>query len=274
MVNMKTLYLSDLDGTLLRSDEKISEYSANIINRFIQNGGFFSYATARSFVTASKVTAALNTSFPVICYNGAFIIENTTKKVLLSNYFTENEVDFISETLNLHSVYPIVYAYINGIEQFSYIEKHITPAMQFFLNSRIGDPRHRKVERVSELYQGEVFYISCIDTEVSLSKINDIFKENNYNCISSKDIYSNEHWCEIMPSEATKANAALQLKSMFSCDRMVAFGDGHNDLSLFSVADEKYAVANAVPELKEAATDIIDSNDNDGVAKWLSKLIT
>ena len=53
----KTLYLTDLDGTLLRSDETVSVYTRNVINRFVENGGLFSYATARAFYTASKVTA-------------------------------------------------------------------------------------------------------------------------------------------------------------------------------------------------------------------------
>ena len=52
---MKTLYLSDLDGTLIRSNVCISEYTSDTINRFVQEGGCFSYATARSIVSASKV---------------------------------------------------------------------------------------------------------------------------------------------------------------------------------------------------------------------------
>ena len=52
----KCLYVSDLDGTLLRSDETISEYTCNVINKLTENGGLFSYATARSYVTAKKVT--------------------------------------------------------------------------------------------------------------------------------------------------------------------------------------------------------------------------
>ena len=58
---------------------------------------------------------------------------------------------------------------------------------------------------------------------------------------------------------------------MLGCDRLVVFGDGRNDLSLFSVADECYAMSNAVPELKEIATAVIGSNDEDGVAKWLEE---
>ena len=53
---MKTLYVSDLDGTLLRSDETISEYTAQTINRLTTDGMLFSYATARSYHTAKKVT--------------------------------------------------------------------------------------------------------------------------------------------------------------------------------------------------------------------------
>ncbi len=51
---MKTLYLSDLDGTLLRPDERVSPYTADVINRFVCSGGNFSYATARSRPVAGR----------------------------------------------------------------------------------------------------------------------------------------------------------------------------------------------------------------------------
>ena len=271
---MRTLYISDLDGTLLRSDERISDYTSSIINRFVQDGGCFSYATARSIVTASKVTSQLKTEFPVICHNGAYIVCNKTNELLLSNYFTSLEIEFISAVLTAHNIYPVVYSYINGKEQFSFIEKFATPAMNHFLDSRIGDPRRCEVENIDMLYAGNIYYFACMDTEDSLAEINNIMSaDNRFNCIYSKDIYSGAQWCEILPAKATKAYAALQLKAMLNCDKIVAFGDNRNDLSLFSVADEKYAVANAVPELKEISTAIIGSNDEDGVAKWLEKYL-
>ena len=46
-------------------------------------------------------------------------------------------------------------------------------------------------------------------------------------------------------------------------------GDGKNDISMFLAADECYAMGNAVPELKAIATAVIDTNNNDGVARWL-----
>ena len=39
---------------------------------------------------------------------------------------------------------------------------------------------------------------------------------------------------------------------------------------MFRISDECYAVENAVEELKKMATAVIESNNNDGVAKWLN----
>ena len=77
-----------------------------------------------------------------------------------------------------------------------------------------------------------------------------------------------------MPSAATKANAIKQVKELFNCDRVVAFGDAVNDMNMFTIADECYAVENAVSELKEVATGIIACNDEDGVARWLEEKVS
>ena len=74
-----------------------------------------------------------------------------------------------------------------------------------------------------------------------------------------------------MPQKASKAQAALQLKQKLECDRLVVFGDGKNDIDMFELADESYAVQNAHEELKKYATAIISSNDEDAVAHWLEK---
>ena len=87
---MKTLYVSDLDGTLLRSDETTSEYTNSVINNLTDRGMIFSYATARSLITAKKVTSGLRAEIPLIVYNGAFIVDNVTGEVLAANYFDES----------------------------------------------------------------------------------------------------------------------------------------------------------------------------------------
>lgn len=97
---MKTLYLSDLDGTLLKSDETLSAFTCRAIERLAEQGMLFSYATARSYNTAKKVTAPLGAvELPLIVYNGAFIRENKSGRILLSNYFENGAEKIIAELL-------------------------------------------------------------------------------------------------------------------------------------------------------------------------------
>ena len=58
-----------------------------MINKLTQSGMLFSYATARSYVTAKKVTKGLGAKIPLIVYNGAFVIDNLSEEVLISNFF-------------------------------------------------------------------------------------------------------------------------------------------------------------------------------------------
>ena len=94
---MKTLYVTDLDGTLLNSKSQISRYSLEIINNLVAKGTLFTYATARSLVSASVVAQGLSTNIPIIAYNGAFIINPSTNEILSSAYFQKDEADKIIE---------------------------------------------------------------------------------------------------------------------------------------------------------------------------------
>lgn len=267
---MKTLYVSDLDGTLLRKNETLSSYTIKTINALTSSGMLFSYATARSLNTAKKVTEGLNTHFPLIIYNGAFVKDNITEDILIANYFDEDIYEVLRD-LFAHEIYPIIYSYQNNIEKFSYIAAKATSGMQAFLNSRKGDKRTNIVTTESELMYGDLFYITCIDKPEKLEPFYHKYK-NKYHVVYQKDIYTGEQWLEIMPQKASKAQAALQLKQKLECDRLVVFGDGKNDIDMFEIADEAYAVENAVSELKAVATGIIGSNENDGVAKYLQKI--
>ena len=267
--HMSDLYVSDLDGTLLRSNERTSEYTNQVINSLVEKGMIFSYATARSLVTAKKVTKGINAKIPLIVYNGAFVIDNITEKILISNYF-DDSAHSILEDLFSNDVYPIVYAYINGKEKFSFVRKMCTGGMNMFIESRKGDIRTNEVNSLSELKEGNIFYITCIDEPEKLMPLYNKYKDK-YHCVYQTDIYTNEQWLEIMPLEASKSNAIRQLQCMLDCEKLIVFGDGKNDIDMFQMADERYAVANAHDDLKEYATEIILSNDEDGVARWLEE---
>jgi len=266
---MKSLYVSDLDGTLLRSNGTTSEYTDRVINSLVDKGMIFSYATARSLITAKKVTKGINAKIPLIVYNGTFVIDNITEDILIANYF-DSSVYSVLEDLFSNSVYPIVYAYINGREKLSFVRELCTKGMNMFLESRKGDIRINEAATLSELNKGDIFYITCIDEPEKLKPLYDKYKDR-YHCVYHTDIYTNEQWLEIMPPEASKSNAVKQLRAMLGCEKIIVFGDGKNDTDMFQTADESYAVANAHEELKKIATDVILSNDEDGVAQWLEK---
>lgn len=265
---MKTLYVSDLDGTLLRSNEKTSEYTNQTINELVKEGMIFSYATARSYQTAHQVTAGLNAKIPVIVYNGAFVLDNATQTVLISNFFDKNDAFYLLKDLTTQHIYPIVYAIIDNKEKFSYLKNMSNQAVQTFVNSRKNDPREQPTNILSNLFKGDIFYITCIDSKDKLEPIYRKYKEK-FHCVFQEDIYTHDQWLEIMPQNVSKANAIWHLKKYLQCDRLVVFGDGKNDIDMFEIADESYAVNNAVDELKAIATSIIGSNDQDSVAKTL-----
>lgn len=264
---MSTLYVSDLDGTLLRSNETTSEYTNYVINSLVDKGMIFSYATARSLITSKKVTKGIKAKIPLIVYNGTFIIDNITEEILIANYF-DDSVYSVLEDLFYNDVYPIVYAYIDGKEKFSFVPELCTNGMKMFLESRKGDIRTNSVDSLHKLKEGNIFYITCIDEPGKLKPLYDKYKDR-YHCVYHTDIYTNEQWLEIMPLEASKSNAIKQLQAMLDCKKLIVFGDGKNDIDMFQIADESYAVANAHEDLKKYATEVILSNDEDGVAKWL-----
>ena len=264
---MDTLYLSDLDGTLLRSDQRTSAYTNGTINRLVGEGMIFSYATARSFNTARKATLGLNAQIPLIVYNGAFIINSVTHELMQTNLFSEAEAAEILRDLLAAGVNPIVYC-LDDRERFVYNRARINEDTQAFVNSRKGDSRDTPVDHDAALRREGTFYFTCIDAEERLAPLNDRYRER-FTCVFSRDIYSGAQWLEIMPKAATKAYAARQLAKLMGCEKIVAFGDAMNDLPLFDAADECYAVANAADALKVRATAVIGSNDEDGVAHWL-----
>lgn len=265
----KTLYITDLDGTLLNSDQRTSQFTDDVINVLVDRGGLFSFATARSEETAAPVVDGFNISAPPIFYNGAVIGYSHSDSPPIRIFFPDSIADIIAE-LNDADIFPTVYSFIDGEEKFSFIQDKCTHEMIEFLDTRKHCKRYRPVNTFEELTKGDIFYILCIDSKNKLIPFYDKYGSEYY-CVFQKDSYTDGRWLEIMPKTSTKANAAVTLKERLGCDELVVFGDNKNDIELFKAADRSYAVANAVWELKALATDVIGSNNDDGVARFLQK---
>lgn len=265
-----TLYVSDLDGTLLNRQDRVSEFSVKVINSLLEQGMRFTYATARSYSSAKKVAAGLRISLPVIVYNGAFLLDPKTGKPLLEQGFSPEQKGFVGNLLAGLGLSPLVYAFVDGAERVSWRPDRENEGVSYYIGNRKGDKRLRPVSDDESLYRGNAFYFTCVGTREQLSPLWERIKDaEEYTCTFQQELYRTEYWLEIMPRKATKAHAVRELKRLLGCERLVVFGDAVNDLPLFAAAEESYAVENAVPELKAAATAVIGTNEGDGVARWL-----
>ena len=98
-MNTDCLYVSDLDGTLMRSDGTISPFTAETVNALAARGVAFTYATARSVESARTITGDLRLELPVITRNGCVLADNKTGKHLEKALFTQEEVDLLKKLL-------------------------------------------------------------------------------------------------------------------------------------------------------------------------------
>ncbi len=269
-MNKRTLYVTDLDGTLLNTRSRVNADSIRIISELIKQGMMFTYATARSLTSSSVVTEGLPVSIPVAVYNGALIVHPQTGEIISSLAFSKEEAEFARGILEENDISPLVYSYVEQVERVSWNKARENQGIRNYLSLRKKDKRFRPLKDQEGLYDGEAFYYTCYGEKEELLPIYNIFsKIDGFRCILQQELYQSEYMCEIMPQRATKAEAIKRLKELSESDRIVSFGDAINDIPMFEISDECYAVENAVQELKSIATGIIESNDSDGVAKWL-----
>lgn len=268
----KTLYVSDLDGTLMHKDLKISDFSVKTINALVGKGVAFTYATARSISSAGTITKDLNLKLPVITRNGAVLADNNTGKIIEKALFTEIEVEMLKDMLPELPKTGFVSCYFGDDMKKVFAGSLHTAELQGYLDYYKDDPSVVTVSDLSEMFMGNPGYVTIIGDKDEIEPLYIRTREyNGWECMFQKDIYRDEYWLEIAPRNSTKAKSILKLKEEYGFDKLVVFGDSVNDIPMFKIADEAYAVSNAVDELKALATGIIGSNEEDAVVVYLSK---
>lgn len=269
---MQTLFVTDLDGTLLTKEERVSAYSCDRINRMIDAGMLFTYATARSVCSALRALQGLNLNTPAVFYNGGLIYDYRNKTALRAVFFEEDWKRHVLYVLREYGIAPFVFGASDRKENVSWVAGGESQGMQRYLIRRKDDKRMNPVSSEGELLDRYIFYFKCIGPRAQLESAWNILKyDPRFLCIFHQETYQNDFWMEISPHDASKANAVSFLKSALGCDKLVCFGDTSNDSDMFDVCDEKYAVLNADAWLKEKATGVIGYCEEDGVAKWLEE---
>jgi len=264
------LYISDLDGTLLNSEGKLSEYTIETINEMIDEGLDFTIATARGFDSVKSILEPLNLKYPVILNNGLFIYDLKKDQVIKEYKIDLSTANKLIEDLSSYGVYPMVSTkadneykvYYSGIQNHGekeFIKFHGQSSALKFI----------EVESI-DLTKEKVLSMFSIGTKEDLEEVTDYLSEKyDLEINLFYDIYSKYYWLEINPLNASKGDAALYLKKEYGFKQLITFGDNLNDVSMFKISDESYAMASGNVVVKPEATDIIGTNDEHSVAKYI-----
>lgn len=269
---MRTLYVSDLDGTLLAADRKVSSRSVRLLNEAISGGALFSVATARTPATVSRLLSDVDCNIPLIVMTGAaiwdagenryvhsaFHKEDTARKLIslydrlgLSTFIYTLGEDNIIHIYHIGSLSPLERQFID--------ERVDSPYKEFHLERDGSDIPHEMLGRV-------LLFYSMRPTEEVRRVYDEIKDSPDLRAVFYHDMYGEEiALMEVFGPDASKANAVRRLADMVGADRIVAYGDNVNDLPILQMADDAVAVANAVDEVKEVSHRVIGPNTEDSV---------
>jgi len=268
----KTLYVSDLDGTLLNNNAMLNEKTINILNDLIDKGVYFTIATARSIASVKFILKDLHLNLPIILMNGVCIFDPVNQKYVNIEAFSKEDIRILMSLINENQLKGFMYA-IKDEKLATYYEELSNSALKHFHDERVQ--RYNKpftqVERFSSLSGEPIIYFILMDHKKKLEHIYRTVKTfPDINSIFYKDNYEKDMWyLEIFPKNASKYHAVQFLRQYLSVDYVIGFGDNQNDISLFEACDKGYAVSNAIDDLKRRADGIIGKNTEDGVALWI-----
>lgn len=270
---MRTLYVSDLDGTLFNSDESVSDYSAGVLNRCLDKGMLFTVATARMPYDCDARLASIRLNTPAILTNGVFLYEFSSKTFVGVESIPDESAAGVVEAFRKNGASCFLYTYSGGKISLFFEDERMKEQEQYYSDRARESCREVSLvpDCLEKLAGGRTVYAGLTGPEDELKPIRDSLDEvPGVAAAFYLNVYNGFYCLEAHSDKASKKNALTKLKKIVDYDELVVFGDNHNDIAMIEAADRSYAPENALPEVKERVTAVLDSNDNDGVAKFLA----
>ena len=285
---MRTLYVTDMDGTLLGADSRVSVRSAALISELSRRGALITVATARTPATVVPLLDGTCTRLPAIVMTGAALwhlagdrtparAAGTGSHYSRLTFIPGAQEATIEATCRSCGLEPFVYTLprgdsdilqvyhgapaLNKAEDAFYQERRALPLKHFNLSTPVPPHCHsRKILYFAMGDAGAIFQAGKVleqTTCCSVSYYPDIFNPRL-------------GMLEVFAPGVSKAAAIRQLQADCGADRLVVFGDNLNDLSMMAVADLAVAVGNALPEVMAAAAVVTGPNTADSVAEFIA----
>jgi Cof subfamily protein (haloacid dehalogenase superfamily) len=263
--------ISDMDGTLLTDDKRISVENIAAINYFRENGGAFTIASGRIYNKILIYSHLLNLDLPVISHNGAVIYAPAANKTIHREFLKGNYRGLISE---IYQRYPYigVEAYTESDVRFlkhnKYIDWHISDE-KFASGGKNTQIRWYGFYETDEEWCKILMAMSKKDCDFFEKTLPEEYPEYKF-------VRSEAHYYEVLPKDANKGSAAAKLMDFITkpMDKLYAIGDNMNDKELIETAKVGVAVKNAASGLKDAADIVLDcTNGENAVAKLIYEVL-
>ncbi len=288
-----TLYVTDMDGTLLGTDSKVSARSASILAELSDCGAMVTVATARTPATVVPLLKDCLLTVPAIVMTGAALWNWGTKHRSQCNepkrsemnenfghyedehYISREDMAILDRAFTAAGVHPFRYIRRQDAEALTvYHSATMNSAERAFYEerARLFLKRFELQSTISEDERGRCMLCFAMGEYDTIEKIGDVIARSTQCAYSLyPDTYDRSiGLLEIFGCGVSKAAAVNRLRRRVSADRVVVFGDNLNDLPMMRSADVSVAVANALPEVRDAADIIIGPNSEDAVARFIA----
>ena len=262
------LIASDMDGTLLDSNQKISDESKKVINRVEKLGIKFVIATGRMYCAAEPFGKELDLNTPIISYNGAFVKERISGEVI-------SECSLPKEL----AIDVMKFAFDRGIYAQTYVDDKLLVRKRELISDYYAKIANVKYYEVGD----EIFNINSDPHKVLLmtkagdSMLNSRIKEelNKEFGNSIHTTNSMKDFIEIMNPKVNKWEAVKKVANQYGikANEIMCLGDGNNDLDMIINSEYGVAMDNAFEGVKKAADFVTKSNDENGFALAINKFL-
>ncbi|MCD7956347.1 MAG: Cof-type HAD-IIB family hydrolase [Lachnospiraceae bacterium] len=279
------LIASDLDGTLLTDDKKISEKTRRMISLAAAKGIQIVPATGRAFSSVPEEVLALPGVEYVITSNGAAVYSVSQGKRIYSCPLEAVSVEKIlemDETVSQENqaARPVltIEGFIDGVpySDVGYLEN---PGKYGATGFGIGYVKRTRtpVQDIRSFlweHKGELDSLSVVSADYSLLARCKEVMEKNIPLIQTTS--SVPHLLEIVHARSGKGNTLSYLLDTLGIapEEAAAFGDAYNDLDMIRLVKYGIAVGNAVEACKSAAYLVTGSNEEDGVAEAIQRILS
>ena len=270
---MRTLYVSDLDGTLLGRDSRVSAASAALLNRLIdERGVLFTVATARTPATVVPLMQQVHVRLPLLTMTGAAWWDAAADRFTRTQALPTDVVEQVQAIFASHDLHPFVYRR-RGDRLEAHHGGRLNDDEQHFVRERmhLRIKRFRLGAEADADSSDEALLIFAMNDYDRLALVHrDIISTVPCTAMFYHDIFAPATGLlEVYRHGCTKAAAMRELAAQLGADRVVAFGDNLNDLDMLRAADVAVAVANAVPEVRATAHIVIGDNTTDAVPRFI-----